>query len=590
MNEEGINSNRRRFLTASAVTIAAAGSGCVKMASSLSTPELSPHAQIAGALKLNKKKPNIMVILTDQQRAIRHFPEKWVEQNLKSLIRLQKNGMTYSNNYINTAPCWANRGILMSGTYPLISQVLEVGNTLPPSFANFSKILKKAGYRIVYKGKWHLTGKFDQFAVDWSSDADARIAAIKEGEEMERLYGLSGWTSPDAGTSLVMKPTKKGIANLGGGYGKNDLRVITGEGFIAPEKQQSVLDFIKDNRQSSTPYCLVISLVNPHDISVYPGELEAYGYSLADFENYEGFHLPESYYKDDLSTKPDAQLNFLNGFDGGAMDETTALSYLKFYAYLQAQSDRLIETVLDAMTSEQLNETIIIRTADHGEMGASHGGLREKMNTFYQETVNIPLIISNPLLFPEPRVCEELVGQIDLLPTIAEMIGLDEQKTKEEFFLLGDSFAKTLLNPDVHTNDEVIFLFYSGSNFKVLPSGAANVICGLVNKKWKYGVYFAPEGGLPAIESYPGIQTGDTFSREETIAIATSNWYPVVILESVQYELYDLVNDPNELDNMLYGEQISEPIQAIQKELHYKLTQEMTKNNSMPIGWRDIVI
>ncbi len=546
------------------------------------------------SFKLNNKKPNIILIMTDQQRAIRDFPEEWVDQYLPSLKRLQRNGMTYRNNYINTAPCWANRGVLMSGTYPLVSQVLEVGNTLPPSLANLPKTLKKAGYRTVYKGKWHLTGKSDKFASEWASDPDARATAIMEDEMMESVYGLSGWTSPDAGTSLVSYPTKDGIANLGGGFGKNDLRMITGEGFLAPDMQESALDYIKSNACAEEPYFLVISLVNPHDISVYPGKLELFGYSMEDFAGYEGFRLPESYYKDDLSTKPSAQLNFLNGFDGGGMDEETALNYLKFYAYLQTLPDCLIDMALDAMTPEQLNETIIIRTADHGEMGAAHGGLREKMNTFYNEAVHIPLIISNPILFPEAQTCDELVGQIDLLPTIAELAGLDAQETKEEFLLAGNSFAKTLINPKAHTQYSLIFMFYSGDNFKVLPVGFSNVICGILTKKWKYGVYFAPEGGLPGVESYPGIKTGNTFGGEGTdspsFAIATANWFPVVTLNSAQYELYNRENDPNELKNLLHGEFIPEDIRAVQKELHHQLTQEMAKNNSMPIGWRDILI
>ncbi len=529
------------------------------------------------AIEINNKKPNIMLIITDQQRAIRDFPEEWVEQNLKSLMRLQKNGMTYRYNYINTAPCWANRGVLMSGTYPLINQVLEVGNTLSSHFATFSKILKKAGYRTVYKGKWHLNGEFDDFSITWKSNPNAKTTVIQEDEEMANMYGFEGWTSPDAGTALVTRYNRKGIETLGGGVGKNDLRVITGEGLIAPDEQESVLDFIKNNAQTDEPYCLVISLVNPHDISVYPGKLEDVGYSLEDIEDYKDFSLPKSFYEDDLSTKPDAQLNFLKGFDPPQMDEETALNYLKFYAYLHTLPDRLIEMVLDTMTPEQLNDTIIIRTTDHGEMGAAHGGLREKMNTFYQETIHIPLIISNPYLFPEAQTCDALVGQIDLLPTIAEIVGLDAQEVKEEFFLRGNSFAQTLINPDAHVNDTILFMFYSGDNFPdVQPSGAANVICGLVNKKWKYGVYFAPEGGLPTDGNLP--------------PFPPPNWYPVVILDSVQYELYDLENDPNELENLLYGENIPENILVIQKDLHHQLTQEMTKNNSMPIRWRDIVI
>ncbi len=547
-------------------------------------------------LKLNNKKPNIIIFTTDQQREIRDFPPEWVAENLKSLVRLQRNGMTYRHNYINTAPCWANRGVMMSGVYPLVSQVLEVGDTLPPSLASFPKILKKAGYRRIYKGKWHLTGKFDHFSTGRASVTDGKTKprVIEEDKEMEALYGFSGWTSPDAGTSLVDTPNPNAVATLGGGKGNNDNRVVHGKDFLAPEYQESAVDFIKNHADSDEPYCLVVSLVNPHDISVYPGDLEAYGYCLDAIKDYKGFQLPVSYHEDNLSTKPHAQLNLLNGFGSGPMDEETALNYLKFYAYLQTLPDKLIGDVLDAMTPQQLEETIIIRTADHGEMGAAHGGLREKANTFYQETVNIPLIISNPILFPEPKTCDQLVGQIDLVPTIADLVGLDAQAIQEEFLLQGTSFAQTLVDPDAYTNDDLIFLYYSGANFTTVhPSGAANVICGYLNKRWKYAVYFAPQGGSPKGEHYAGVISGNTFPVNgggESTSIFTSNWYPVVMLDSVQYELYDREHDPHELNNLLYGETIPAEIKKVHKTLHHQLTQKMMENNSLPIGWRDIVV
>ena len=50
-----------------------------------------------------------------------------------------------------------------------------------------------------------------------------------------------------------------------------------------------------------------------------------------------------------------------------------------------------------------LDNTLIIRMADHGEMGLSHG-LREKMYTAYEEAIHVPLIYSNPKLWPSPQI------------------------------------------------------------------------------------------------------------------------------------------------------------------------------------------
>ena len=46
-----------------------------------------------------------------------------------------------------------------------------------------------------------------------------------------------------------------------------------------------------------------------------------------------------------------------------------------------------------------LENTLIIRTSDHGEMGLTHGGQRQKNFNFYEESIRVPLVFSNPILY-----------------------------------------------------------------------------------------------------------------------------------------------------------------------------------------------
>ena len=55
-----------------------------------------------------------------------------------------------------------------------------------------------------------------------------------------------------------------------------------------------------------------------------------------------------------------------------------------------------------------LDDTLVIATADHGEMGLAHGGLRQKNFNFYEESIRIPLVYSNPKLFPKARKTKAL--------------------------------------------------------------------------------------------------------------------------------------------------------------------------------------
>ncbi len=69
-------------------------------------------------------------------------------------------------------------------------------------------------------------------------------------------------------------------------------------------------------------------------------------------------------------------------------------------------------------------DTLIVRVADHGELGFSHGGLRQKDYTAYEEMIHIPMIFSNPRLFPCPVETDCLAGLIDVLPTLLTVAGL----------------------------------------------------------------------------------------------------------------------------------------------------------------------
>ena len=64
----------------------------------------------------------------------------------------------------------------------------------------------------------------------------------------------------------------------------------------------------------------------------------------------------------------------------------------------------------------------MIATADHGEMGTAHGGLRQKNFNSYEESTRVPLVYSNPRLFTKPETNDALVSHVDFLPTLASLV------------------------------------------------------------------------------------------------------------------------------------------------------------------------
>ncbi len=119
--------------------------------------------------------------------------------------------------------------------------------------------------------------------------------------------------------------------------------------------------------------------------------------------------------------------------------------------------------VLDALETrivggKSLSEsTLIFRFADHGEMGLAHGGLRQKMFVTYEEAIRIPLIVSNPVLFPEPKTSGALVSLIDVMPTVAALAGVPNP---ENWQFKGVDFSSIILNGGSgEVQDTILFTY-----------------------------------------------------------------------------------------------------------------------------------
>jgi arylsulfatase A-like enzyme len=339
---------------------------------------------------------NVLLFVTDQERAIQHFPSGWAAQNLPGLTRLQQNGLTFTHAFTNSCMCSPARSTLMSGFYPArhgvkytLEEDMPAGQypqvELPADLPNPATVAAAAGYTPVYKGKWYCSKA--------SSPADLEA------------YGFGGWDPPDAGAD-------QDVSEAGGGSPDNDGRYVT-----------DVLDYLGSQAARDQPFFLVVSLVNPHDVLLYPKTYADAGYDDSWLDG--SVDLPETV-AEDLSTKPTAQRLFLLLSQGlGVLtNDTMRRAYLNFYANLMRASDAYLVTILDALQANGLlDSTLVVRTADHGELGLAHGGLRQKNFNAYEEAIRVPLVYSNPRLFRRPQTDDALVSHVDFLPTLAGLLG-----------------------------------------------------------------------------------------------------------------------------------------------------------------------
>ena len=136
---------------------------------------------------------------------------------------------------------------------------------------------------------------------------------------MQEKYDLYGWTPPDAGNAILEFEKNTGgtyidgLSTLGGGYANNDFRycmdLLKRLRKETPGWGEGVLEYLKKvsdtDASERKPFCLFISLVNPHDVWVYPTLWEKAGYKKEEFAEM-GIDLPYNY-ADDLTTKPSVQ-------------------------------------------------------------------------------------------------------------------------------------------------------------------------------------------------------------------------------------------------------------------------------------------
>jgi hypothetical protein len=161
---------------------------------------------------------------------------------------------------------------------------------------------------------------------------------------------------------------------------------------------------------------------------------------------------------------------------------------------------------------------VVIRTADHGEMGVCHGGMRQKNFNAYEETLRVPLVFSNPKLFPHRRKSNELVSHVDMLPTLAGLFGAPRSARNPKW--AGVDYSKQVLGKSRKpTQDRIVFTFddWQAGQASGPYVPAPNHIVTVRERRWKLSKYYDADGD-----------------------------------KKTQWEMYDLRNDPLERKNLAY--------------------------------------
>lgn len=459
----------------------------------------------------------MVLFLTDQERYVQHFPPGWVEENLPGWNRMKKNGMNFKNAFTAACMCTPARTTLLSGYFPAqTGSRFTLEQDMPsdqypqqdlPSpkqgLTNIAQVMSAAGYDVVYKGKLHVTKPAD------GSDEFTPADAYK--------YGFTRWNPPDAGAN-------QNPAENGGPQAYNDRRFMESVGSNA-NGTEGVMQYLDEVAANSTkPFFLVVSLVNPHDVLNYPKSFNTTyqntTWLMGDIK------LPLTVDEDiRYPNKPAVQHQIYDELNQGMGPLNTTemkLNYINFYGNLMKEVDGYVVQVLDKLEAiKKTEDTVVIRSADHGELGLAHGGLRQKNFVFYEEAIKIPLLYSNPVLFPKPISTDALVSHVDFVPTIASLFGAPESAKQKTW--AGRDYSQVIFDPSTpatSVQDYVVFMYgdiQSGQSSGPYPK-PANQIVSIREIRYKFAKYFDASAAITGTKP--------------------------------QYEMYDLTTDPNEVKNL----------------------------------------
>ncbi len=465
-------------------------------------------------------KPNILLIVSDQERQRDWLPEGYPLPNRQRLI---DGGLEFTNHYTHSSPCSPSRASLFTGQYMAEHGVTEnsTGGENPElsyDAPTLGHLLRAQGYHTAYKGKWHLE---------------------KSTTPNMEAYGYSDWTGNDMAWW--------GLPGTGTEYDQ-------------PIADDSA-DWIRGRAGDDQPWFLTVGLVNPHDIMWFPLDQPWYwhrdpeyveqvkqGLNARDWgraDNLPAFphelerwftELPANF-DDDLHTKPEVHRRWMTemlrrGRPGVmARDDTDIwLRQLDYYAQLHQLNDLCLGRILGALDDEQLwDDTVVIFTSDHGDQCGSHQ-LRSKGPWNYQETMRIPLYVHGPGLADAGTTTDSLTSHLDLATTIAELGGVDIAATPS---LAGETMGPLFRDQQTTIRDYVLFAqewpWYRGVEHVRYASS------GIFDGRHKYCRYYGIGGGNDAT-GQPLTGKRMQFGRDAAF-------------EDHEHELYDLADDPHELVN-----------------------------------------
>ncbi|CUR47151.1 Choline-sulfatase [Alloalcanivorax xenomutans] len=362
---------------------------------------------------------NVLLLVSDQERSWMDLP---AELDLPAHRTLLAEGVGFNQYHVNTSPCSPSRSVMYTGQHTMRTGMTANLHappfpTLNPDLPTVGHFFQEMGYHTAYKGKWHLSDIEDGPGLLYGS-YPSRDKALEE-------YGFHDY-------------------NLTG-----DVHGSVWQGYLADRMVAGEAShwLARRSHQVDKPWMLAVNFVNPHDIMFFSSSARQEQSRVnPDFmaplrpppndpvyeADWRHIPLPRSFHRANLIDKPWCHRSYAQVLDAiyghiDKQDEAAWRANQSYYFNCIRDVSRQVEHVLQALkASGQWDNTIIVYTADHGEMAGAQG-LRQKGPLIYKENSRVPLIIRHPDVQGGRRV-DNLGSTVDLLPTLVGLASAGKHK------------------------------------------------------------------------------------------------------------------------------------------------------------------
>lgn len=457
------------------------------------------------------KRPNIIYIMCDDHGYQAMSCYNGELNQTPNIDRIADEGVLFTHGYVTNSICAPSRAVMLTGKHSHINGHINNTQIFDGSQVTFPKLLQKAGYQTAMIGKWHLesdpTG-FDYWNI-LPGQGDYYNPDFNEMGKKSRIEGYVTNLITDYSLDwLKARDTEKPFCLLLHHKAPhrcwmpdtayldmyNDVKFPLPENFYDEYEGRQAAG---EQRMHMKNFCPV------NDLKMYDKEGEIQGPLRKYFKNQIDRLNPDQRAAWDKAYLPEIEYYKAAKLEGKELLEWSYQRYLEDYLRCIASVDDNVGRVLDYLDESGLAEnTLVVYTSDQGFYLGEHGWFDKRF--MYEESFRTPLLMKLPSRV-KPEKIDKLVQNIDFAPTFLDLAGVEIPEA-----IQGESLVPLLQGDTTNWRKSIYYHYYE----------------------------------------YPG-----PHSVKRHYGIRTERYKLIHFYNNIdQWELYDLKEDPTEVNN-LYGKE-----------------------------------